>query len=60
MFNLSDMMSSVLAGFDLANINSAKYGQDRPWKVLEMKRDEFVVLHMPSGKKFRVKMKEEP
>jgi hypothetical protein len=59
MFHLNDMMSAVLAGFDVANIESTKYGQDRPWKVLELKRDEFVVLHMPSGSKFRVKMKEE-
>lgn len=54
------MMSSILAGFDLANIDASKHKQDRPWKVTEISMGEFVVLHMPSGKKFRVKVKEEP
>lgn len=53
------MLSAILAGFDLANMRAHEDGQDRPWKVTEIKRDQFVILATQHGKKFRVIVQEE-
>ncbi len=58
--NLRAMMSAILAGFDLANQRASTDKHDRPWRVTEIRNDQFVILATQHGKKFRIIVKEEP
>ncbi len=56
---VSDMLAAFLANFDVANERASGNKQARPWKVLEIRNDQFVVRDNVSGKKFRIHVKEE-
>lgn len=55
-----DMLAVLLASHDLANEKAKTNKAEWPWKVVEIRRDQYVVRHNESGKKFRVTVKEEP
>lgn len=58
--NVRQAMSMLLIGFDIANKRAHEEQRTRPWRVAEIRNDQFVVIELPSGKKFRVTVKEEP
>lgn len=48
-------MTTLAHGIDHLN---RREGSTRPWKIIESRRNEFVVMHMNTQKKFIVKIEE--
>lgn len=54
-----DLLPVLLGVFSQQNERAHKENQERPWKVTEIRRGEFVVAALAHGKKFRVVVTEE-
>lgn len=54
-----DLLPVLLGVFSQQNEKAHKENATRPWKVTEIRRDEFVIASLPHGKKFRVVVTEE-
>lgn len=52
---VGDLMTTLAHGIDHLN---RREGSTRPWKIIESRRNEFVVMHMNTQKKFIVKIEE--
>jgi len=56
--NARRMMSALLAGLDLANIDAEEHRRDRPWKVRRIDHNSFEVIALLEGKTFSVTVQE--